>query len=53
MAYRFNLEWFKRTASLTFNDLLKISENLAEFKYFENELPQNPKILDIDRKSVV
>jgi len=47
MAYKFNSDWFKRTEQFTFNDLLKISERLAEFKYYENELPPNAKILDI------
>jgi SAM-dependent methyltransferase len=45
--YKFNQEWFKRTASLTFNDLISVSERLAEFKHFENELPTAPKILDV------
>lgn len=47
MAYRFNADWFKRTQTLTFNDLLKISERFSEFRYYEGELPLHPKILDI------
>lgn len=44
---KFDKSWFKRTENLTFTDLLKMSEKFAEFKFYENELPKMPKILDV------
>lgn len=44
MAYRIDTD---KTQALTFKDVLKISERITEIKYYECELPANPKVLDV------
>jgi len=47
VAYQFNQAWFERNGELNFDDLVKISERINEFKLYEDELPGHPHVLDV------